>query len=133
MTATTTSTSSQEIALKHPYWVGGVVLIIISLILLGYSLGFLVRCGAGRLGICLDFSTHAFGTAALALFVVLFIVGILLLLYTGGATVTTSTTTPVFVTQPAVTVVPTQSAPPPASPTTVNVNPPPRNPPPAKP
>jgi hypothetical protein len=87
-----TSTTRQTMALEHPYKLAGGVTIIASLILIAFDLGFLVSCGAGH-GICVDFTTHRTGTAALIVFFIAFIIGVVLIVYTGASTTLTTQTT----------------------------------------
>lgn len=129
----TTTTSTRQVALDHPYWGVGVALIIIAFVVLAFSLGVLSRCPGSGHGVCLDLKTtnHVLGAAGLILFVILLIVGIVLLVYTGARTFTAQTTTATApAPAPTVIVPPASAAPTTPPPTTVNVNPPPRYPPP---
>jgi hypothetical protein len=123
------NTTTQRISLEHPYTVPGILLMVGAVLLVAFDLGFFESCGKGS-GICLDWGTHALGTAALVVFFILFLVGVLLVFYTGASTTVSSLTTRVAPDSPRpspspVTVVTTSpSAPTPSSPTTVNVNPP---------
>jgi hypothetical protein len=84
-------TTNTRVALEHPYRVAGILLILLSFVVLAFSLGVLARCGAGE-GVCFDTSSHAAGDAGLAIFVIVFIIGIACLVYTGSvATFSTST------------------------------------------
>lgn len=106
-----TSTTTGQVQLEHPYKVPGALLVIASLILIAFDIGYLETCGNGH-GICVDFTSHRVGTAALIGFFIVFVLGVVLLLYTGASSTTTTQTA---TTPPA--------APPPQSPVTV-VNPP---------
>jgi hypothetical protein len=79
MSSTTTTTN---VTLEHPYRIGGIVAVLLSFGVLAYSLGVLARCGMGR-GLCFDTTSHAAGDAGLVVFVVTFIVGVALYIYTG--------------------------------------------------
>jgi|HubBroStandDraft_1064217.scaffolds.fasta_scaffold87012_2 hypothetical protein len=120
------NTATQQVSLDHPYKVPGILLVIISLVLVAFDVGYLESCGNGR-GICIDWGTHRLGTAALVVFFIIFVIGVLLIVYTGASTTVTSVTTRVAPptpppSPPPVTVV--SASPPPTTPTTVNVNPP---------
>ncbi|MGC2033975.1 MAG: hypothetical protein WA761_00845 [Thermoplasmata archaeon] len=125
------TTTRQSFRVDHPYWIAGVVVIVISFIILAFDLGTLYRCGHGN-GICISGTGHTTGEIGLLVFAIVFIIGIVLVMYTAASAVTTQTTTPVVqpvVSSPPVTIVP-PAAPPTSAPTTVNVNPP-RTPPPS--
>jgi hypothetical protein len=116
-----TTTTSTQVELEHPYQAAGIVAILLSFVTLAFTLGVLARCGHGS-GICLTGTSHVAGDVGLAVFVLLFIVGVALLVYTGSGTVLTRTRTPTA--PPVVTnvVVPSTA---PAAPTPVtNVYPP---------
>ena len=106
-----TSSTTEQVQLDHPYKVPGALLVIASLILIAFDIGYLETCGNGH-GVCVDFTTHRVGTEALVAFFVIFVLGVVMLLYTGASSTMTTQTT---ATPPA--------APPPQSPVTV-VNPP---------
>jgi len=120
------NTTTQQVSLEHPYKVPGILLMVVSVIVIAFDLGALETCGHGT-GICVDWATHRAATAALIVFFILFMVGIVLIVYTGASTTIRSVTTRVPSESPPapppVTVVAPSSAPP-SSPTTVNVNPP---------
>ena len=119
------STTTQRLTVTHPYWVAGLLLVILSVILIGFDLGVLARCGAGE-GVCFDVATHRTSDGALVAFFVLFVIGVVLLLYTGGESVTTQTSPanpPVTIVQSApMAAAPVASSPP--TQTNVTVNPP---------
>jgi hypothetical protein len=118
-----TSTTREEVQLRHPYKVPGVILVIASLILIAYDLGTLEACGGGR-GVCVDFTTHRVGTAALIVFFILFIIGVIMIIYTGASSTVTTQATRAPDPPASVTIVnPGPPSPPPQS-TNVNVNPP---------
>jgi hypothetical protein len=116
----TTTRTSSEMRLEHPYLGAGIVVIVLSLALVALDLGVLARCGGGgKVGVCFDPATHGLSDVALVAFFILFIIGLMMVMYTGASeTVTSETqrTSP----PPAPTVV-VASASPPA--TTVNVTP----------
>jgi hypothetical protein len=123
------NTATQEVALEHPYKVPGILLVVVSVIVIAFDLGALESCGNGT-GICVSWATHRVATAALVVFFILFMVGVIMIVYTGASTTVSSVTTRVAPPTPPpppppapVTVVAPASAPAPA-PTTVNVNPP---------
>jgi hypothetical protein len=88
---TTTTNTNTRVELEHPYWGAGLIAVIASFAVLGFSLGVLSRCGGGR-GLCFDYATHASGDAGLILFVFLLIVGVGLIAYTGSARAFTTST-----------------------------------------
>jgi hypothetical protein len=99
-----------RVELEQPYRTAGILSVLASFVILGFTLGVLSRCGNGS-GICLDYATHAAGDAGLILFVMFLIVGVALIAYTGSATsYSTRTVTPVAPAPPATTVVLPQSA-----------------------
>jgi hypothetical protein len=122
------NTTTQAVSLEHPYKIPGAIVVVLSLVLIAFDLGVLESCGRGT-GICVDWGTHRVGTAALIVFFVLFVVGVVMILYTGASTTLSSVTTRVAPATPptppptAVTVV-APSPPVSSTPTTVNVNPP---------
>ncbi|MCI4364992.1 MAG: hypothetical protein L3K10_02875 [Thermoplasmata archaeon] len=72
----------------------GVILVLLSFVVLAFSLGILARCGHGE-GLCFDTPTHAAGDAGLVLFVLSFIIGVALIAATGStASFQTRTKTP---------------------------------------
>jgi hypothetical protein len=87
------TTTSTHVELEHPYQVAGIIAILLSFVTLAFTLGVLARCGGGT-GICLSPTSHAAGDVGLAIFVLVFVVGIALLAYTGSGTVMTRTRTP---------------------------------------
>jgi hypothetical protein len=105
-----------QVDLEHPYRVAGIIMVLLSFVVLAFSLGVLARCGGGE-GLCFDTSTHGAGDAGLVIFVITFIVGVAFIAYTGDtASFTQRTETP----RPAVTnVFPAAATPAPA----VNVYP----------
>jgi hypothetical protein len=112
-----------HVELDHPYRVAGIILVLISFVTLGFTLGALARCGNGS-GVCLDYSTHAAGDAGLILFVLFLIVGVALIAYSGSATATSTRTVPQAAPTPSTTVVMPQSAPAAPAVVTNNVSPP---------
>jgi hypothetical protein len=116
-----------RVELDHPYRVVGIILVILSFITLGFTLGALARCGNGN-GVCLDYSTHAAGDAGLILFVLFLIVGVALIAYSGSATATSTRTLPRMAPPaapaPSTTVVMPQAAPAAPAVVTNNVSPP---------
>lgn len=122
------NTSTQEVRLDHPYKVAGIILVVLSLVFIAVDLGALEGCGNGT-GVCVDWATHRVATAALVLFFILFMVGVIMIIYTGASSTVSSVTTrvppasPPPSAPPAVTVVAAAPAPAPPS-TTINVNPP---------
>jgi hypothetical protein len=123
------SKTTEQVQLEHPYKVPGALLVIVSLVLIAFDLGFLESCGNGS-GVCVDFTSHRVGTAALIGFFILFVIGVVLIIYTGASstltTQTTSTPPPSPLPQPAQSAgtVVTSSGPPAGPSTTVNVTPP---------
>lgn len=127
-------TTTTRVDLEHPYRIAGIILILLSFVILAFSLGVLARCGAGE-GVCFDTATHGAGDAGLVLFVIVFIIGVACVMYTGSTASITSrvrpapapTVTNVYpqaaAPQPAVTNVYPQ-APAAPGPTTVVVTPP---------
>jgi hypothetical protein len=88
-----TTTTSTQVNLEHPYQAAGIVAILLSFVTLAFTLGVLSRCGNGS-GICLTGTSHVAGDVGLAVFVLLFIIGVALLVYTSSGTVQTRTRTP---------------------------------------
>jgi hypothetical protein len=88
-----TTTTSTQVDLDHPYQAAGIVAILLSFVTLAFTLGVLSRCGHGS-GICLTGTSHVAGDVGLAVFVLLFIIGVALLVYTGSGTVQTRTRAP---------------------------------------
>ncbi|HEV8049367.1 MAG TPA: hypothetical protein VGP88_02110 [Thermoplasmata archaeon] len=120
------SKTTQEVQLEHPYKVPGALLVIVSLVFIAFDIGYLETCGNGT-GVCLDWTSHKVGTAALVGFFVLFVIGVVLILYTGASSTMTTQTTrvpPATPAAPAAVTVVTPAAPPPPSGTTVTVTPP---------
>jgi hypothetical protein len=74
--------TTTRVNLEHPYQVGGIIMIVLSFLILAFSLGVLARCGGGE-GLCFDTSGHAAGDAGLVIFVITFIIGVALIAYTG--------------------------------------------------
>jgi hypothetical protein len=88
----------------------GILTVLASFVVLGFTLGVLSRCGGGR-GVCFDYGSHAAGDAGLILFVILLIVGVALIAYTGSATaISTRTEIREAPTPPSTTVVLPQAA-----------------------
>jgi hypothetical protein len=113
-----------QVDLEHPYRAAGVIMVLLSLVVLAFSLGVLARCGGGE-GVCFDTATHASGDAGLVIFVLTFIIGVALIAYTGStASFQTRSRTPTAPAPaaPAVTNVFPQSAPA-AQPAVTNVYP----------
>jgi hypothetical protein len=120
------SKTTQEVQLEHPYKIPGALLVIVSLVFIAFDIGYLETCGNGT-GVCLDWTSHKVGTAALVGFFVLFVIGVVLILYTGASSTMTTQTTrvpPATPAAPAAVTVVTPAAPPPPSGTTVTVTPP---------
>jgi hypothetical protein len=78
-----TEVTNTRVELEHPYRIAGIISVLVSFVILGFTLGVLARCGGGR-GICLDPTSHAAGDAGLLLFIVFFIVGIAMIVYSGS-------------------------------------------------
>jgi hypothetical protein len=109
------STTTQRTTVDHPYWGVGVALMIVAVILVGFDLGVLARCGQGE-GVCFDTSSHGTSDAALVGFFILFFIGLSLVMYAdSGSSVTRTESAP---RAPQVTVVNPAAAPAPA---TINV------------
>jgi hypothetical protein len=87
------TTTSTRVDLDHPYQAAGIGAILLSFVTLAFTLGVLARCGKGT-GICLTGTSHVAGDLGLAIFVLLFVMGIALLVYTGAGTVMTRTRSP---------------------------------------
>lgn len=124
------STSTQRVSLEHPYKDAGIVVMVLSLILIAFDIGFFELCGGGT-GVCVDFGTHRAGTTALLVFFITFVLGIVMIVYTGASTSVTSATTRVAApptvvaaAPPQVTVVAPAAPSPPPPATTVYVGPP---------
>ncbi|HEV2317464.1 MAG TPA: hypothetical protein VGV89_07820 [Thermoplasmata archaeon] len=116
--------TTTRLSVTHPYWGAGLIIVILAIILIGFDLGVLARCGGGE-GVCFDPATHRTSDGALVAFFVLFVIGVVLIVYTGGESVTTQSppnNPPVTIVQPApIAAAPVAS---PAGQTNINVNPP---------
>jgi hypothetical protein len=116
-------TTNTRVNLEHPYRTAGIILVLLSFVMLAFSLGVLARCGHGE-GLCFDTASHAAGDAGLAVFVIVFIIGIACMTYTGSiASFTTRTqpaTAPVAAAPTVTNVYPQAAAP---QPTVTNVYP----------
>lgn len=114
-----------QVDLEHPYRAAGVILLVLSFVVLAFSLGVLARCGGGE-GLCFDTATHGAGDAGLVVFVITFILGVALLMYTGSTasmTTRTRTPTPPAPAAPSVTNIYSQPAAPAPQPSVTNVYP----------
>jgi hypothetical protein len=118
-----TTITNTRVDLEHPYRVAGIILVVLSFVILAFSLGVLARCGGGE-GLCFDTSGHAAGDAGLVLFVITFIIGVALMAYTGStASFQTRSRTPEPVAAPTPQVTNVYSQAPAAPPTVTNVYP----------